>query len=202
MDPSFWDQRYAAEGYSYGREPNDFVRDEAARIPKGRVLCLAEGEGRNAVFLAGLGHAVTALDFSAEGLRKAERLARERGVTIDLVEADLEHYTPQDGVFSGIVSIWAHVPRAIRQRVHRWVPDALAPGGVFLYEAYTPAQIALGTGGPKDPELLPTVAELRQELSPLELVIAREVEREVHEGPFHGGLSATVQVAGVKPRKS
>lgn len=198
MDPSFWDQRFAAASYAYGREPNDFLRAEASRIPKGRVLCLAEGEGRNAVWLASLGFEVTAMDFSAQGLAKAAALAKERGVTVDLVQADLTDYTPEEAAWSGIVSVWAHVPRAIRRRVHGWVPRALVPGGVLVVEAYSPAQLAHGTGGPKDAELLPTLAELRDELAPLDLVVAREVERTIHEGPWHDGLSATVQIVGVK----
>ncbi len=198
MDPNFWDERFGKEGWAYGTEPNDFLREEASRIPKGRVLCLAEGEGRNAVFLAQLGHQVTAMDFSAEGLKKAGLLAKERGVAVDLVQADLESWAPEEAAFTGIVSIWAHVPSAIRRRVHGWVARSLVPGGVFVLESYTPAQIALGTGGPKNPDLMPTLAGLRDELVGLDIVVGREVERDVHEGPFHGGKSATVQVVATK----
>ena len=84
MSSTFWDERFRGNEYAYGREPNDFLRAEAHRIPAGPVLCLAEGEGRNAVFLAGLGHEVTAVDFSLEGLRKTERLAREHGVALEV----------------------------------------------------------------------------------------------------------------------
>jgi len=200
---AFWDERFRGDELVYGREPNDFLRAEARRIPPGPILCLAEGEGRNAVFLASLGHEVTAVDFSTEGLRKAERLARESGVELSLVHADLATYEPDEGVYVGIVSIFAHTPRAVRQRVHSWVPRALAPGGVFLLEAYTPAQLAFGTGGPKDPSFLMSLEALRDELAPLDLAIAREVEREIHEGSLHGGRSATVQILGVRsPRSS
>jgi SAM-dependent methyltransferase len=199
VDPTFWNHRYgAATDYVYGAEPNDFVRAEAGRIPRGRVLCLAEGEGRNAVFLASLGHDVTAVDYSAEGLRKAEQLARERGVTLNLVEADLETYDLGTSRWSGIVSSWAHLPRAIRQRVHAAIAPALVVGGVLLLEAYRPEQLAYGSGGPKDPTMMPTLADLRSELVGLDLVVAQDVERVVDEGPFHGGLSATVQVVGVR----
>jgi SAM-dependent methyltransferase len=200
MNPGFWNERFAAEGYAYGSEPNDFIRAEAHRIPlveqgKGRVLCLAEGQGRNAVYLAGLGHAVTAVDFSVEGLKKAEQLAKARGVTLDLVQADLSEYTPPEDTFTGVVSVFAHLPREIRRRVHGCVARALVPGGVFLLEAYSPAQLAHGTGGPKDVALLMSLADLREELAPLDLVVAREVERDIQEGAFHGGPSATVQIA-------
>lgn len=198
MDPSFWDERYRSEGYVYGREPNDFVRAEAHRIPPGPVLCIAEGEGRNAAFLAKLGHEVTAVDYSREALRKLERLARDAGVEVTAVHADLETYEPPENAYSGIVSSWAHMPAPIRKRVHGWIPRALRPGGVLLLEAYTPAQLAFGTGGPKDVTMLMTLAGLKQELSPLVFELGRELERDVNEGDFHGGRSATVQVAAVR----
>jgi len=193
MGSSFWDERYGVEEYVYGKEPNDFVRAEAHRIPRGRVLCIAEGEGRNAVFLAGLGHEVTMVDQSAPGLAKAERLAKERGVSITTVQADLATWTPT-GTYDGVVATFAHFPPDVRRRVHGWIPRALRPGGAFVLEAYTPAQLAFDTGGPKDEAMLMTLAGLREELAPLELEIGRELERDVHEGIFHGGRSATVQV--------
>jgi SAM-dependent methyltransferase len=198
MPSQFWDERYRTDGYAYGREPNDFLRAEAHRIPRGRVLCVAEGEGRNAVYLAGLGHTVTAVDFSAEGLRKAEQLAREQNVAITTVQADLATYEPELDAFTGIVAIFAHLPAPVRTRVHGWVARALRPGGVFILEAYTPDQIPLGTGGPRDPAMLMTLAGLKEELAPLAIDVGREVRREIEEGSFHGGPSATVQVVASK----
>ena len=195
---SFWDDRYRREDYAYGTEPNDFLRGEAARIPAGRVLCLADGEGRNGVFLASLGHAVTSVDLSAEGLRKAERLARQRGVTLDLVQADLAEYDLEANAFSGIVSIFAHLPVAARKRLYTQIPRALVAGGAFVLESYRPEQLAFATGGPRDAALLPTLVELTTELAALELVVARDTEREIHEGTFHDGQSATVQIVAVK----
>ncbi len=199
MSSQFWDDRYRGDDYVYGREPNEFLRAEAHRIVPGRVLCLAEGEGRNAVFLASLGHEVTAIDISIEGLRKAERLARERQLEIATVQADLATYEPQMDAFTGIVAIWAHLPPAVRKKVHGWTARALRPGGIYVLEAYTPRQLAFNMGGPRDAALLMTAAELREELAPLTIAIGREVEREVHEGTFHAGLSATVQLVAVRP---
>lgn len=198
MSEMFWDDRFRGDTYAYGKEPNDFLREEAHRIPPGPVLCIGEGEGRNAVHLAALGHAVTALDLSREGLRKAERLAAERGVTLTTVHADLSTYAPTANDYAGVVAIWCHLPSEVRARVHGWIHRALRPGGVFLLEAYTPAQIPLGTGGPKDASMLMTRAELEREIAPLEIVVGREVRREVHEGPFHDGLSETVQLVAVR----
>lgn len=201
MSDSFWDARYGGADYAYGTEPNDLVRDEAARIPAGPVLCLAEGEGRNAVFLAGRGHDVTAMDRSTQGLRKATALAAARGVPLTVVEGDLATFDLGTG-WSAIVSIWAHTPPEVRRPLHARIAAALAPGGVFVLEAYTPAQLAHDTGGPKDLALLMTLDGLRAELTGLELAVGREVERVVREGAFHDGPSATVQVVARKPSAS
>lgn len=192
---SQWDQRYGTEGYWYGTQPNDFLKEHVAVLPpRGRVLCLAEGEGRNAVFLATQGFEVVAVDASAVGLAKAERLARERQVSITTVQADLSDYILAHDAWDAIVSIWCHLPPALRARVHANVRPALRAGGVFLLEAYTPAQLEFKTGGPPTAELMPTLAGLRTELSGLEFEVAIERERDVHEGRGHDGRSAVVQV--------
>jgi SAM-dependent methyltransferase len=194
MDAATWNDRYAAAGHFYGEAPNTFVAEVAPQIPAGPVLCLAEGEGRNAVHLATLGHRVTAVDQSEVGLAKARRLAGARGVEIETMLADLANYSIAAGAWAGIVATFAHLPPALRRRVHRDVVAGLQPGGVFVLEAYTPAQLAFGTGGPKSPELLMTLAGLREELSGLEFLIARELERDVTEGAGHTGRGAVVQV--------
>ena len=195
---NFWDERYGSDEYAYGVEPNDFLRAESHRISLGPVLCLAEGEGRNAVFLASLGHQVTAVDLSFEGLRKAERLAQRHGVTIEIIQADLATFELGLDRWSGIVEIFAPVPPPVRQRLHAEIPLALRAGGCLVLETYRPEQLALGTGGPKELSLLSTLVELREQLSPLELVVARDANREIHEGRFHDGPSATVQLVGVR----
>jgi SAM-dependent methyltransferase len=195
---NMWDERYGRPEYAYGTEPNDFLRAEAGRIPRGRVLCLAEGEGRNAVHLAGLGHEVTAVDLSIEGLRKARELARERGVSIAVEQADLATYVPAQAAYEGVVTIFGHLPAPVRERLYGTIASSLVPGGVFVLEAYRPEQLAFGTGGPRDRALLASLDELRAELVGLDLVVAREVEREIHEGALHDGRSATVQIVGVR----
>ncbi len=194
MDAAFWNDRYAVAGHVYGEAPNAFVAEVASQIPAGPVLCLAEGEGRNAVHLATLGHRVTAVDQSEVGLAKARRLAGARGVEIETVLADLAKYSITAGAWTGIIATFAHLPPALRRRVHRDVVAGLQPGGVFILEAYTPAQLAFGTGGPKDPERLMTLAALREELSGLDFLIARELERDISEGAGHTGRAAVVQV--------
>ena len=194
MDADFWNNRYAAPHFVYGETPNAFVAEMAVQIPAGPVLCLAEGEGRNAVHLATLGHLATAVDQSAAGLAKARRLAAARGIEIETVLADLGNFIIEPGVWSGIIATFAHLPPAIRRQVHAQAVRGLRPGGVFVLEAYTPAQLAFNTGGPKSPELLMTLARLRDELAGLELLVGREVEREVIEGDGHTGHGAVVQI--------
>jgi SAM-dependent methyltransferase len=196
-----WNERYSEPGYAYGSEPNDFVREQAGRIPKGRVLDLGAGEGRNGVWLAGKGYDVLCVDGSDVGLLKAQALAKARGVKIATEVADITQYALPNETFSGIVSSWCHLLEADRRRVHAACVQALVPGGVLVLEAYSPAQLKLGTGGPKDVAMLPTLAQLRAELAGLDFEVGVEREREVIEGRFHGGLSAVVQVAARKPAR-
>ena len=194
LDSTFWNSRYGGADYFYGTAPNDFLTSVATEIPAGPVLCLAEGEGRNAVYLAARGHAVTAVDQSEAGLAKARGLAQSRNVPLDTVVADLTDFPIEPKAWSGIVAIFMHLPPALRRSVLARAVASLRPGGVFIMEAYRPAQLGYGTGGPKDAALLPTLDGLRSELGDLEWIIGREVERDVREGGGHTGLAAVVQV--------
>ncbi len=194
-----WDERYAEADFAYGTAPSAFLAAVACRIPEGPVLCLAEGQGRNAVFLARLGHAVTAVDQSTVGLSRARELAAAQGVTIECVAADLADFPIAPGAWAGIVSIWAHLPPALRGAVHRKAVAGLRPGGVMVVEAYAPRQLEFGTGGPRVTELLVPRRALEQELSGLEFILAQEAEREVVEGKYHRGMAAVVQVLAHKP---
>jgi SAM-dependent methyltransferase len=179
FDASFWDNRYAATGYVYGTGPNEFLAAVADHIPPGPVLCLAEGEGRNAVHLARRGHAVTAVDQSAVGLAKARALAEQNGVSLTTQVADLSVYVIPPLTWSGIVVIFMHLPPALRAAVLAQAVAGLRPGGVLVLECYSPAQLAFDTGGPRDVALLPTLAALRTELAGLDLLHGQELERDI-----------------------
>lgn len=194
-----WDERYAGDEYFYGTEPNDFLKQHVALIEAGgRVLCLGEGEGRNAVFLARRGFSVTAVDQSLVGLEKARRLAAAHGVSLTTQVADLATYRIEPRHWHAIISIWCHLPAALRRSVHEQVVAGLVPGGLFLLEVYTPDQLKYGTGGPKELDLLPTLADLRIDLAPLTFEIGRELVRNVQEGRGHSGQSAVLQVLARK----
>lgn len=194
-----WNERYADAFAAYGTEPNDFLREVASQLPDGPVLCLAEGEGRNAVFLAARGHDVTAVDQSEVGLANAEKLAAERGVPLTTAVADLADYDLGEAKWAAIVSVWAHVPPPIRVPLHAACVRALRPGGAMVLEAYTPRQLERpGVGGPPVAALLMTPDGLREELTGLRFERCEEVDRDVSEGRYHRGPSTTVQLLGFK----
>lgn len=196
-----WDKRYNEPDFAYGIEPNDFLVAKAKEIPMGKVLCLAEGEGRNAVYLAKLGYKVTAVDQSVVGLRKAQNLARQNGVSIDIINADLADFNIESNYWDGIVSISAHVPPEIRSKLHGQIVERLKPDGVLILEAYTIKQLDMEGGGGPPPNqiaLFMSLNDLKNELEGLNFLIAREIERTFNEGVYHQGPGAVVQIVACK----
>lgn len=196
-DRDFWNQRYAVDEYVYGTAPNSFLV-EHAHLLMGPVLSLAEGEGRNAVFLASRGLEVHGVDASEVGLAKAQALARAEGVEIRTELADLATFAPKAARYGSVISISAHLPSAIRRRLYPMVERCLKPGGILILEAYTKDQIERDSGGPKDPDMLMSRATIEMEFPNLEPVFLVELEREVREGRFHTGLASVVQFIGRK----
>jgi 2-polyprenyl-3-methyl-5-hydroxy-6-metoxy-1,4-benzoquinol methylase len=193
-----WDERYDTDEYVYGTKPNDFLLSVAGRLPRGRILCLAEGEGRNAVYLAELGFEVHAVDGSAVGLEKADRLAKERGVTVETEVADLGAFDLGVEKWDGIISIFCHLPSVLRQSLHKRVVKALKPKGVFVLEAYTPEQLSYKTGGPPHLDMLMSLDDLKRELTGLKFECLVEIVRDVQEGRLHSGKAAVIQAVGFK----
>ena len=192
-----WNERYAVDEFIYGTEPNTFLVEYAAML-HGPVLSLAEGEGRNAVFLASLGLNVHGVDGSEVGLAKAQALARTKGVEIETEVADLGTFEPEANRYGSVVSISAHLPSAIRKRLYPLVYRCLRPDGIILLEAYSENQLTRETGGPKDPDMVMTLAKIEREFESCETLLLRETEREIHEGRFHTGLASVVQFIGRK----
>ncbi|MCB5183934.1 class I SAM-dependent methyltransferase [Methylobacillus gramineus] len=193
-----WDERYSADEYAYGVKPNRFLEENFSYIPKGKVLSLAEGEGRNAVFLAKQGYAVTAVDASLVGLNKARKLAEENGVVIECIHADLADFELGENQWDGVVSIFCPLPSALRKSLYHRVIAGLKRNGVFLLEAYTPNQLKHGTGGGSSADTMQTKETLSLELAGLKFQHLIELEREVIEGIYHTGLGAVVQVIATK----
>jgi SAM-dependent methyltransferase len=190
----FWNEKFANTEYAYGTEPNEFLAASVAKLKPGAALSLAEGEGRNAVWLAQQGFTVSSIEQSEKGVAKTLRLALQRGVIVMAERGELEIFHIQPNSWDLIVSVYAHTPQELRRKLHRQVVAGLKPGGVFILEAYTPAQIPNNTGGPKDASLMPTAELLRSELNGLLFDHIAEVERDVVEGSLHTGTAQVVQV--------
>ncbi len=191
----FWDARYEAEAYAYGTEPNAYFRRQLDALPPGRLLLLAEGEGRNAVYAAQQGWQVTAVDFSDEARAKTQRLAASRGVRFDYrVENLLDLAWQHPSYYHAIGLIYAHLPAAERQAVHGAVAASLAPGGHLILEAFNPRQLGLSSGGPRTAELLYEPAQLAADFAGLTLLENHEATVVLHEGSFHAGPAQVVRL--------
>ncbi|MBV1900740.1 MAG: class I SAM-dependent methyltransferase [Kordiimonadaceae bacterium] len=202
MARAFWNDRFGTADYAYGTTPNDFLKGVHHHIlPAGKILCAAEGEGRNAVFLAQNNFSVSAVDISAEGKKKTERLASEHQVSIDYTVCDLDLFDLGESQWDAIVSIFGFIGtcRATRKPAFERIYKALKPGGVLIVEAYHPRQIEYKTGGPKDPDLLIALDELKSAFKIGRILHQTELERKVVEGSFHTGNAHVTQFVYVKP---
>lgn len=190
---NFWDQQFALPAFKYGTAPNQFLREQAHRLPPGaQVLLPGDGEGRNSVWLAGQGHRVTAMDNSRVGLDKAQQLAQEQGVVIDVVLADLADWVPQPASVDAVVLTYVHLPDTLRATVHQRLMNALRPGGLFMLEAFHPRQLGYSSGGPKAEPMLYTLDMLRADLQDalahgVTELLAWEGQGHLDEGPGHQG---------------
>lgn len=199
MDSNFWDNRYKEQGFAYGLEPNDFLKSKVNLLkPQSKILCLAEGEGRNAMFLAEHKHEVTAIDYSIEGLNKLSDLAKERNLQIETICADLTNYKIETDTWDAIICIFGHFPESLRTSIFKQVYKGLKKDGVFLMEAYHKDQLQYKTGGPQVAELLYNSEELESDFSEFTAISIETAIREIKEGEFHKGTSAVIQVIANK----
>jgi SAM-dependent methyltransferase len=189
--PSYWDKRYTEPGYAYGTAPNDFLVSVMPQLRVGRALCLCEGEGRNATYLAQQGFAVTALDFSPVALAKAQALAQERGVSLITQCADLTGFDLGLAQWDLITMIFGQPDTAIRRPLYQGIAASLRPGGAFVLETKAQEHAALDSQYPGS-------AQLCAELSGLTFAIARDGERLLQEGRYHDGVQRTAQILALK----
>jgi SAM-dependent methyltransferase len=179
MDRHVWDERYAGEELLWRADPNQFLASEVDRLTPGRALDLACGEGRNAVWLAGRGWHVTAVDFSAVALRKGRRLAAERGVSVSWVEADLLEWSPPPRSFDLVIVLYLQLPSAERRDVYAQAGSAVAAGGTFLVVGHDIENLRHGHGGPQDPDVLLSPDDVVSSLAGLDVQRAERVRRHV-----------------------
>lgn len=191
-----WNERYSEPGYLFGTEPAAFLRREASRLSAGQTaLCVADGEGRNSVYLAGQGLSVTAMDASEVAVEKARALARANSVTVDFHVADIARWDwtarPYD-VVAGIFFQFAGP--SLRDEIFAGMIRTLAPGGLLMLHGYTPAQLVHNTGGPRVLENLYTSELLRDRFRDLDLLHLDEYEVDLAEGRHHLGRSALIDL--------
>ncbi len=194
-DPSgTWNKRFAVDGYLFGTEPNAWLREQAVRWQPGqRVLCVADGEGRNSVWLAGRGLVVDAFDVAEVGVAKARRLAAARGVTVNFAVADCDAYAWSEAAYDGVAAVFVQfADPALRERLFAHIVRSLRPGGLLVLQGYTPQQLEYRTGGPSVLSHLYTETMLREAFAALEILELREYEAEVAEGNGHRGHSALI----------
>jgi SAM-dependent methyltransferase len=190
-----WDARFACEGFTYGARPNQFVAAAAPDLPAGAELVdLGSGEGRNAVWLAEQGFRVTAVDFSEAGLNKTRALARQRGVAVETVRADLGFWRPERQ-WDVAVCTFLHLRLAERLRFYTAVQAALRPGGLFVAEWFRPEQRTLGhtSGGPPTADLLIEPAELERHFRWGTIRMCEPADVTLAEGAYHQGPAAVVR---------
>ena len=196
-----WNDRFSGEDYLFGTEPAEFLRREAGRIaPGSRVLCLADGEGRNSVYLAGLGHDVTAMDGAEAGIEKARRLAAGRGVSLRHHLCDIGQWGWEPAAYDAVVGIFMQFAApALRQVIHAGIARTLRPGGMVFLHGYGPDQLRYGTGGPKALENLYTPALLSADFPGWSILSSASYEADLAEGTRHVGRSALVDFIALKP---
>lgn len=196
---SDWETKYkASQEYLFGTRPNRFLVENLAQLPPGKVLCLGEGEGRNAVYLAQHGLEVTAVDLAPTALAKTRRLAQQNGVRVHTILADLNDFPIAPGMWQTILCFFVHLPEEERALLHHRVVQGLAPGGVYLLEGFAPGQVRYGDRGPKNPAQLYNIMAIRKELAGLQIRIARELDRPLDDAQPELGLCAVAQVLAAK----
>ena len=201
MSSGFWDARYATDDYIFGIAPNVFLASQAALIRPGmRALAIADGEGRNGVWLAEQGAQVHAIDFSAAALEKARKLAAARGVTLEIEQADMLNWHWPEAAYDLVAAIFIQfAPPPERDRIIEGIRRTLKPGGVLILQGYTPKQVEFGTGGPPSAANMYTAALLREWFDGWDILHLAEHESFISEGAHHHGMSALVDMVARKP---
>lgn len=197
----FWNSRYAQDGYLFGEAPNAFLQSQAARLAPGMTaLAIADGEGRNGVWLAERGLTVTTTDIAPLAVDKARALAARRGVEIDARLADLDAWDWPTDAFDVVVGVFIQFsPPAARERVFRAMKAAVRPGGLILLQGYRPEQIAYGTGGPGQVENLYDEALLRAAFGDFDILRLASHDSVLTEGAAHNGPSALIDLVARRP---
>lgn len=198
-----WNERYSMKEFVYGEEPNNYLKEQLEKLPVGKILFPAEGEGRNAVYTARLGWAVSAFDISVEGQKKALQLAEANNVTLDYQLGELRSLNFAKEQFDAIALIYAHFPASIKSFYHRELDKYLRKGGIVIFEAFSKKHIEYiakndKVGGPRDIESLFSIEEIEADFGNYDFGELIETEIELIEGPYHNGLSSVLRFVAEK----
>lgn len=199
----FWNRRYSEQEYAYGKQPNVYFKSKIQALEKGKILFVAEGEGRNAVYAAELGWDVTAFDLSQTGKEKADLLAKEGKVSINYLVVSMENLSLEEEAFDAIVLIFAHFSEENRAVYHKKLSRLLKPGGILILEGFSKNHIERqrenpAVGGPKEISMLYDIQELKSDFSDFVFKEAYLTETELDEGIYHKGWASTVRLFGTK----
>jgi len=198
-----WNERYSKDEFAFGKQPNNYFKEQLEKLNVGTILFPAEGEGRNAVFAANLGWTVSAFDISMEGKKKADRLAEINNVTIDYQVGDLQEISFDTEQFDVIALIYAHFPANIKSLYHKTLDKYLRNGGVVIFEAFSKRHIDYVSkngrvGGPRDLESLFSMEEIKSDFANYEIIELEEKEIELSEGLYHNGTGSVIRFVGQK----
>lgn len=197
----FWNERFNKEEFIFGKEPNEYLVEQATRYlkPKDRVLCIADGEGRNGVWLAKQGMQVIAFDASDIALAKAKQFAKDNQVEVEYSFSDSDSFTWQENAYDAVIGIFIQfADPAMRARIFKQTYNALKPGGYFILQGYTPKQLEYKTGGPSLIEHLYTEELIRDLAKEFEILDLCCYEKELSEGARHTGMSALLGLVAQK----
>lgn len=200
MSNNIWDERYASDEYLFGTEPNAFLESQKHLLKPGMsCLAVADGEGRNGVWLAQHGLKVLSVEASAVALEKAGRLAAQRGVEVEFEQADLAHWNWGEHRFDVVAAIFIQfAPPGLREQMFAGIRQCLKPGGLLLLQGYTPRQLEYKTGGPSAAENLYTEPLLREAFADMEWLHFSEHDDFINEGSGHSGMSALIDLVARK----
>lgn len=197
---SMWDERYAQDGYLFGTEPNAFLVSQRHLLKPGMsCLAVADGEGRNGVWLAQQGLQVLSVEASPVALEKAKKLASQRGAKVEFEQADLAQWQWGENRFDAVAAIFIQfAPPALREQMFAGIKRCLKPGGLLLLQGYTPRQLEYKTGGPPVAENMYTEMLLRNAFGGMEILHLREHDDHIGEGTAHSGMSALIDLVARK----
>ena len=196
---NFWDERYSSEEYVYGREPNQFFKEQIDKIAvPGKLLLPGEGEGRNAVYAAKLGWQVDAFDQSIKAQEKALKLAEKYKVNINYSVTDLNNFSPDKNIYKAAAVIFVHLPPVERVELHKKLISSLTRGGIIILELFSKNQLGKESGGPQDISMLSSVEEIHNDFKDLKIILLEEKNLYLNEGDKHSGEASVVRFVGLK----